>query len=134
MRHSRWKPSKNKKLDTDDHVGGQPRPDSRKKRDPRQRQRTSWTRFWPNWDPSLDRVGIRRDVLPFQGLNALEVRIARHLPLLRRIPLRAKVPRRLENIIGDALHLQIEADPETERGHPKYKGYGHFMRDCPSGD
>ncbi len=55
--------------------------------------------------------------LPLEGRNASEVWTGRHLPLLQRIPLRANEPRKPWSIIGDAHHLQIGADLETERGH-----------------
>ncbi len=59
-----------------------------------------------------------RDVLPPQGLNAPEAWIERRPLRLQRIPLRVKVPRRPENVIGDTRQLQIEANRETEKGHP----------------
>ncbi len=44
--------------------------------------------------------------------------IGRRAPLLQRTPPRIKVPRKLENEIGEAHHPQIGADRETEKGHP----------------
>ena len=83
----------------------------------RQKQRALLSKFWPSWGSNLDRAGTKKNVLQLQGHKASEVWTGRHLQLLQRVPPRAKVPRKLWSVIGDAHRQQIKANRGTERGH-----------------